>query len=79
MVKRVEFTMNVLKSEAGFSVSGVVAVVVGIIILIAVAVPITTNVVTAQNFTGTNKTVADILPTLMLVAGILLVVSLYSN
>jgi hypothetical protein len=71
--------MNVLKSEAGFSVSGVVAVVVGIIVLIAVAVPITTNVISSQNFTGVNDTIADILPTLMLVAGILLVVSLYSN
>lgn len=67
-----------MQSENGFSVSGVVAVVVGIIVLIAVAVPITVDVVDAQNFSGTNATIADILPTLMLVAGILLVVSLYS-
>lgn len=71
--------MNYMQSEEGFSVSSIVAVVVGIIVLIAVAVPITVDVVDSANLTGTDATIADILPTLMLVAGILLVVSLYSN
>ncbi len=71
--------MNYMQSEEGFSVSSIVAVVVGIIVLIAVAVPITVDVVDSANFTGTDATIANILPTLMLVAGILLVVSLYSN
>ena len=71
--------MNYMQSEEGFSVSSIVAVVVGIIVLIAVAVPITQDVVTDANLTGTDATIAAILPTLMLVAGILLVVSLYSN
>lgn len=70
--------MNFMKSQKGFSVGSVVAVVVGIIVLIAVAVPITTDVIADQNFSGTNATIANILPTLMLVAGILLVVSLYN-
>jgi len=68
-----------MKAKKGFTVGSIVAVVVGLIVLIAVAVPITTNVISTQNFTGTNLTIANILPTLMLVGAILLVVSLYAS
>jgi hypothetical protein len=71
--------MDYIEAKEGFSVGSVIAVVVGIIVLVAVAVPITTETVEAQNFSGTNETIADILPTLMLVGAILLVVSLYSS
>ena len=72
--------MNYMESEAGFSISNIIGVVVGIIVLVAVAVPITTNVVTAQNFTAgsTNAVIAGNLNTLLLVGAILLIVSLYS-
>jgi cytochrome c oxidase assembly protein Cox11 len=68
-----------MKSRKAFTVGSIVAVVVGLIVLVAVAVPITTNIVSTQNFTGTNATIANILTTLMLVGAILLVVSLYSS
>ena len=67
-----------MQSKKAFTVGSIIAVVVGLIVLIAVAVPITTNVISSQNFTGTNSTIANILPTLMLVGAILLVVSLYA-
>jgi Na+-driven multidrug efflux pump len=69
------------EAKKGFSVGNIIAVVVGIIVMVAVAVPITTSVITAQNFTAgsTNKIIADIVPTLILVGVILLVVSLYSS
>lgn len=73
-------SMNYMKSEEGFSISNIIGVVVGLIVLVAVAVPITTNVVTAQNFTvgSTNAVIAGNLNTLLLVGAILLIVSLYS-
>lgn len=69
-----------MQAHSAFTIGSIIAVVVGIIVLVAVAIPITTNVVTAQNFTAgsTNQIIADILPTLLLVGAILLVVSLYA-
>lgn len=69
--------INYLKSEQGFSIEGVIGVVVAVIMILAVGVPITKNVITSANLSGTDLTVATILPTLMIVALIVVVVSLY--
>lgn len=70
--------MRFLGKQAQFSVQLVIAVIVGIIMLIAVAVPITQDVVTDANLTGTDATIANILVTLIIVGGIVLVTRLYS-
>jgi hypothetical protein len=72
--------MHFMESKKGFSISAIIGVVVGIIVLVAVAVPITQNTVTAQNFTAgsTNAVIASNLTTLLMVGAILLIVSLYS-
>ena len=51
----------------------VVGLVIGIILLIGVLVPITTNVVANQSFTGVNKTIGDNLTTFILIGALVLV------
>lgn len=67
-----------IKSKKGMSVGGIVAVVVGIIMIVAVAVPITQDVVADANLTGTDATIAGILTTLIIVGAIVLVTRMYS-
>jgi competence protein ComGC len=70
--------MKMLKSNKGFTVGSIVAVVLGIILLIALAVPVTQDVVTDANLSGTAATIANLLPLLLIVGGVILVASLYS-
>lgn len=70
--------MKMLKSNKGFTVGSIVAVVLGIILLIALAVPVTQDVVTDANLSGTAATIANLLPLLIIVGGVILVASLYS-
>lgn len=69
-----------MESTKGFSIGAIIGVVVGIIVLVAVAIPITTNTITAQNFTAgsTNAVIGAQLPVLLMVGAILLIVSLYN-
>jgi len=62
-----------------FSIGGIVAVVIGIIMLVALAVPVTQDVVEAANLTGTTATIANLLPLLLIVGGVILVASLYTR
>lgn len=71
--------MKMLKSNKGFTVGSIVAVVLGIILLIALAVPVTQNVITDANLSGTAATIANLLPLLIIVGGVILVASLYSQ
>lgn len=71
--------MQMLKSNKGFTIGSIVAVVLGIIMLVALAVPVTVDVVADANLSGTTKTIADLLPLLIIVGGVILVASLYSN
>lgn len=58
-------------------VAGMIALVIGIVMAVAVAIPITNEVVTDANLTGTTATIVEILPVfvalvpLVLVAGFL--------
>lgn len=63
------------RGMAGFVV-GVIGVVIGIILLVAVAVPITKNIVDSANLSGTDSTIAGIFVTLLLVAGLVLIAGL---
>jgi len=73
-----ENIMKMLKSNKGFTVGSIVAVVLGIILLIALAVPVTQDVVADANLSGTAATIANLLPLLIIVGGVILVASLYS-
>ena len=69
-----------LTSKRGqFSIGGIVAVVIGIIMLVALAVPVTQDVVASANLTGTTATIANLLPLLLIVGGVILVASLYTR
>jgi len=70
--------MKKLQSKKGFSVGAVIAVVVGLIMILAVAVPIAADLVTNANLTGTNALIAGVITTLLLVGTIVLVTRLYS-
>lgn len=69
-----------LTSKRGqFSIGGIVAVVIGIIMIVALAVPVTQDVVASANLTGTTATIANLLPLLLIVGGVILVASLYTR
>lgn len=70
--------MKRLQSKKGFSVGAVIAVVVGLIMILAVAVPIAADLVSNANLTGTNALIAGVITTLLLVGTIVLVTRLYS-
>lgn len=67
------------KSKKGFTVGSIVAVVIGLIMLIALAVPVTSDIVADANLTGTTATIANLLPLLIIVGGVILVASLYTR
>ena len=64
------------KGQAGGIVAVVIGLVVGVILLVGVLVPITTQVVANQTFTGTNKTIADNLTTFILIGVLVLIAGL---
>jgi len=69
-----------LTSKRGqFSIGGIVAVVIGLIMIVALAVPVTQDVVESANLTGTTATIANLLPLLLIVGGVILVASLYTR
>jgi hypothetical protein len=76
--------MNMLNVDKAYTrnsgasiVAGMIALVIGIVMAVAVAIPITNEVVTDANLTGTTATIVEILPVfvalvpLVLVAGFL--------
>jgi hypothetical protein len=60
------------KGQTGIVVL-VIGLVIGIVLLVGVLIPITTSTVDAQNFTGTNATIADNLTTFILIGVLVLV------
>lgn len=71
--------MKLFKSRKGFTVGSIVAVVIGLIMILALAVPVAQDVITDANLTGTTGTVAGLVPLLLVVGVIILVASLYSR
>jgi len=70
--------MFITESKKGFTVGAIIAVVVGIVLLLAVAFPIADNLVNNLSLTGTDALIAGTIGTLILVGGIVLVTRLYS-
>jgi hypothetical protein len=60
-------------------VSAVMAVVIGAILLIGVAVPIIASVVANASLTGTALTISNYLPTFLILAVLMLIVGLIST
>jgi predicted small integral membrane protein len=60
------------KGQAGI-IAIVIGLVIGVVLLIGVLVPITSETVDAQNFSGTNATIADNLTTFILIGALVLV------
>ena len=70
--------MKAMKSKQGFSVGAIIAVVIGLVLILAVAFPIADNLVTNLSLTGTDALIAGTVGTLILVGAIVLVTRLYS-
>lgn len=69
--------MKSFTAKQGFTVQLIVAIVVALIMVIAVAVPITNDIIDNQSFTGTDAVIAGVIPTLLLVAAIVYVTRMY--
>ena len=54
----------------------IIGVVIGIVLLVAVAIPVTQSVITSANLSGTAGTVIDLLPLFLAIAGLVLVAGL---
>jgi uncharacterized BrkB/YihY/UPF0761 family membrane protein len=63
------------KGQMGI-VALVIGLVIGVVLLVGVLIPITTNTVADQNFTGTNATIANNLTTFILIGVLVLVASI---
>ena len=72
--------MLIAKAKKGaISIQVILAVIIGIILLVGVAVPITVDVVSDANLTGLTATVAAFLPVFIIIAALVLVVSLMAT
>jgi uncharacterized BrkB/YihY/UPF0761 family membrane protein len=60
------------KGQTGI-IALVIGLVIGVILLVGVLIPITSDTVADQNFTGTNATIADNLTTFILIGVLVLV------
>jgi ABC-type nitrate/sulfonate/bicarbonate transport system permease component len=65
------------KNSGASIVGAIIGLVVGIVLSVAVAIPICNDVITNGNFTGTTKTVLDIVPVMVAIVPIVLVSTLY--
>jgi len=54
-------------------IGGVVSLIVAIIAIVAVAIPISTAVITTANLTGIDATIVQYIPTFLALAGLALV------
>jgi len=68
------FGRNSGQAGVGGMAGRIVMLIVGIILIIGVAMPISTEVITAQNFTGTTATITNQIPIFLAIGSILLVI-----
>jgi len=62
--------------KGAVTVQIILAVIIGLILLIGVAIPITASVITTANLTGLTATIVAFIPVFIAIAGLVLVVSL---
>ena len=65
--------MKFIYKKAQLNVANIIGLVVAIILVVAVLIPVTNDVVTNQAFSGTTKTITDLFIVLEAVAGLVLI------
>lgn len=68
-----------MNNKRGAIAGGIITFVVGMILILVVAFPLIQSTVASLNVTGTDKTIASVIPTLLLVAALVYVTSLMSK
>jgi hypothetical protein len=58
-------TLRPKKAQVG----GILTVVIGVIVIVAAAIPVTNSVIASANLTGTTKTLVDLIPIFLALAG----------
>jgi hypothetical protein len=62
-----------MKGSRKAQIGGIIGIVVGIIMIVAVAIPVVQTTITNQAFTGTTKTITDLFPVFLAIGGLVLV------
>ena len=65
--------MKCIEKKGQLNVANIIGLVVAIILVVAVLIPVTNDVVTNQAFTGTTQTITDLFIVLEAVAGLVLI------
>jgi len=66
-----------LRGQSG--INGIIGLMVSLILLVAVVYPVIHDTISNMVLTGTEKTLGDIIPLLILVAGVVMVTYLFSR
>jgi hypothetical protein len=62
-----------MNKKAQGMVGGIIALVIGIILIVSVAIPVVQNAVSAGNFTGTTATITNLFVVLLAIGGLVLI------
>jgi hypothetical protein len=65
--------------KRGQAVGGIIGLMVALILLVAVVYPVIHDTISDMSLTGTEGTLGDIIPLLILVGGVVLVTTLFSR
>lgn len=72
-IARLKEKLEVLKCKRGQTSMGIIGLVIAVILVVAVLIPVTNDVLVNQSFTGTTKTITDLFPVLEAVMGLVLI------
>lgn len=65
-----------MSNKGAATMKSIMTVIVGIILLVGVSIPITTNVITDANLTGLTATIVGFIPVFLAIAGLVLVANM---
>jgi len=65
-------------NSKGQMMSRIIAVVIGVVMLVAVAIPIVTETNNSANLTGISATVADFIPVFLALGGLVLATRVFN-
>ena len=68
--------MNKKGADAGVVLHAAIGVILGTILIVAVAIPIVKSVITSSNLTGLTATIVGFVPVFLALAGLVLAASL---